>query len=222
MFRRPTLEVAPALIGLRLVRAAANGTPARAGRIVEVEAYIGEDDRASHARFGKTARNAIMFGRAGLAYVYLVYGMYDCLNIVTEPRGRPAAVLVRAVEPLEGAAAMRDAREAWWRTRRAATPEAAATERQRLDATPDTALARGPGLVAAAFGIDRTMTGLDLLDPASPLRLERAPAGAPTATVEATPRVGIAYAGAPWIEIPWRFVDAASPSVSGPRRPATR
>ena len=137
------------------------------GRIVEVEAYIGEDDRASHARFGRTARNAVMYGPPGIAYVYLVYGMYDCLNIVTEPEGRPAALLVRAVEPLEGIEAMRrpgstvggeagrpptDRR----RTRPRRPPGAAARDR----------LASGPGLVAAAFGIDRTMTGLDLLDPA--------------------------------------------------------
>ena len=162
-----------------------------------------------------------MYGPPGVAYVYLVYGMYDCLNIVTEARGRPAAVLVRAVEPIGGASAMRDARAAWRRARRAnATPDAAAAERARLDATPDAALARGPGLVAAAFRIDRGMTGLDLLDPTSPLRLEPAPAGEPAVRVEATPRVGIAYAGAPWTEVPWRFVDPASPAVSGPRRPA--
>jgi DNA-3-methyladenine glycosylase len=192
--------------------------PARVGRIVEVEAYIGEDDRASHARFGRTARNAVMYGPPGVAYVYLVYGMYDCLNIVTEARDRPAAVLVRAVEPIEGAAAMRDARTAGRVARRKAlAPDASDTECARLDATPDIALARGPGLVAAAFGIDRSMTGLDLLDPASPLRIERSPAGAPAAAVEATPRVGIAYAGAPWTEVPWRFIDRASSSVSGPR-----
>ena len=194
------------------------GAPKRVGRIVEVEAYIGEDDRASHARFGKTARNAVMYGPPGAAYVYLVYGMYDCLNIVTEPMGRPAAVLVRAVEPIEGVRSMRDARAAWWGDRRTAgTPQAADAERARLDATPDAALARGPGLVAAAFSIDRTLTGTDVLDPGSTLRLEPAPQDAAVPEVEATPRVGIAYAGAPWTEVPWRFIDAASASVSGSR-----
>ena len=161
----------------------------------------------------------MMFGRPGRAYVYLVYGMYDCLNIVTEAEGRPAAILVRAVEPLEGADAIRDARLAWWRARRKGGDVNARTrEEARLRAAPEAALARGPGLVAAGFAIDRSMTGLDLLDPASPLRVEAAPVGEPRPEVVATPRVGIAYSGSPWTEVPWRFVDPASAAVSGPRR----
>jgi DNA-3-methyladenine glycosylase len=191
------------------------------GRIVEVEAYIGEEDRASHARFGRTPRNAVMYGPAGRAYVYLVYGMYDCLNIVTEAEGRPAAILVRAVVPVEGTAAMRDARAGWWRTRRSiAAADADEREQARLARLPEHALARGPGLVAAAFSIDRTLTGLDLLDSAAPLRLEALPTGSGTVDVVATPRIGIAYAGEPWIDVPWRFVDAGSPAASGPGRSA--
>jgi DNA-3-methyladenine glycosylase len=199
------------------------------GRIVELEAYIGEEDRASHARFGRTARNAVMHGPPGIAYVYLVYGMYDCLNIVTEPEGRPAALLVRAVEPLEGIEAMRSDRLASWRRRRKQPAETAdaeaaeAAEAARLVRLPATRLASGPGLVAAAFGIDRTMTGLDLLDPSSPLRIEAAPPGEPRPPVETTPRVGIDFAGAPWTDVPWRFVIAGHPSVSGsPARPSGR
>jgi DNA-3-methyladenine glycosylase len=159
-----------------------------------------------------------MHGPPGIAYVYLVYGMYDCLNIVTEPAGRPAALLVRAVEPLEGIGAMRSARLASWRRRRKESPtgEAEAAEAARLDALPANRLASGPGLVAAAFGIDRTMTGLDLLDPSSPLRIEAHPPTEPRPAIETTPRIGIRFAGAPWTDVPWRFVVAGHPSVSGP------
>ncbi|HLA16464.1 MAG TPA: DNA-3-methyladenine glycosylase, partial [Candidatus Limnocylindrales bacterium] len=106
---RPTLEAAARLLGARLVGEGRAGD-VRIGRIVEVEAYIGESDRASHARFGRTERNAVMYGPPGIAYVYLVYGMHDCLNVVTEPAGRPAAVLIRSVEPIEGMADMRRSR----------------------------------------------------------------------------------------------------------------
>ena len=177
---------------------------------MEVEAYIGTDDRASHARFGRTARNRPMFGPPGHAYVYLVYGMYDCLNIVAEPVDHPAAVLVRAVEPLEGLALMRDSRDALHATRRKTATRAA------LGGLPDHRLASGPGLVAAAFGIDVTWTGTDLCDAASPLRLEHAPEGETAPVIRATPRIGIAYAGAPWTDHAWRFVIEGHPSASGP------
>jgi DNA-3-methyladenine glycosylase len=175
------------------------------------------EDRASHARFGLTDRSRIMFGPSGMAYVYLVYGMYDCLNIVTEPAGGPAALLVRAVEPLEGAAAMRDARLAWMsRRRRRSDPAAVERERERLALLPDERLASGPGLVAAAFSIDRSHTGLDLCDPASPLRLESAPPGERPLQILTGPRVGVAYAGAEWAARPWRVAIAGSPALSGP------
>jgi DNA-3-methyladenine glycosylase len=206
-----TLTAARAILGARLVRDPSPGdavTQERVGRIVEVEAYIGEDDLASHARFGPTARNEVMFGPPGIAYVYLVYGMHHCLNVVTEPPRRPAALLVRAVEPLEGLAAMRAAR--------AATRTGIGTR-----PPPDTRLAAGPGLVCAAFSIDRSHTGLDLCDPASPLRLEARPAGDLPSIVE-TPRIGIAYAGEPWTSVPWRFLVDGSPSLSGGSRRTTR
>ena len=190
----------------------------RIGRIVELEAYIGEEDAASHARFGRTRRNAAMWGRPGTAYVYLVYGMYDCLTVVTEPAGRPAALLVRAVEPIEGAAAMRAARLAAAARRRGSDATSLGAERARLGRVPVERLARGPGLVAAAFGIDRAVTGLDLLDPRSPVRLESPARGDRPPDPRWTPRIGIGYAGSPWTEHRWRLVDASSTSVSGPSR----
>jgi len=196
-----------------------DGTGRRVGRIVEVEAYIGPDDRASHARFGETARNRVMFGPPGHAYVYLVYGMYDCLNVVTEPAGSPAAVLVRAVEPLDGVESMRvDRIVRAAARRRSLTAEQVAAGSARIERLPRTRLASGPGLVAAAFGLATDWTGMDLCDPFSSLRLESMAAAEPAADIEATPRIGIAYAGEPWTSLPWRFVERGHPSVSGPTR----
>jgi DNA-3-methyladenine glycosylase len=186
-------------------------------RIVEVEAYIGEDDRASHARFGRTDRNAVMYGPPGIAYVYMVYGIHECLNVVTEPEGRPAAVLIRAVEALDArsAAAMRQARwQRWLDRQRDEDPGRAASERDRLAALPDVRLGSGPGLVAAALGITRRDTGADLLDPDADLRIEPGP---PPARIVATPRIGIGYADEPWRSRPWRLIDPTSTAVSGAR-----
>jgi len=185
---------------------------------VEVEAYIGQDDRASHARFGETNRNRVMFGPAGHAYVYLVYGMYDCLNVVTEPQGSPAAVLIRAVEPLEGIELMRLDRMARAASRRRAQPrDRRAAEDARVERLASHRLASGPGLVGAAFGLDPDWTGVDLCDPRSPLRLEATPDES-AQTVLASPRIGIDGAGDPWTKLPWRLSLAGHPSVSGPAR----
>lgn len=164
-----------------------------------------------------------MYGPPGHAYVYLVYGMYDCLNVVTEPAGAPAALLVRAVEPIEGTDAMRVARivRATVR-RRSPTAERAANEADRIAGLPGERLASGPGLVAAAFDLTTAWTGVDLCDPASPLRLEAAPAAEPRPVISATARIGIDYAGEPWTTRPWRLVEHGHPSVSGPRRLAER
>ena len=162
-----------------------------------------------------------MFGPPGRAYVYLVYGMHDCLNVVTEAAGTPAALLIRAVEPLAGVEAMRADRigRATGR-RRSMTAERANAETTRVAALVPARLASGPGLVAAAFGLDTGWTGTDLCDPGSPLRLEAAPGDEPPPAVIATPRIGIDFAGEPWRSQPWRFIERGHPSVSGP--PSTR
>jgi DNA-3-methyladenine glycosylase len=159
-----------------------------------------------------------MFGPPGIAYVYLVYGMHECLNVVTEPDGRPAAVLIRAVEPVEGETAMRAARIAV-ATRQRRAPIDRERVIARLESLPASRLAAGPALVAAAFDITRADTGRDLLEAGSPLRIE---AGTAPTDTEATPRIGVAYADEPWRSNAWRFVDAASPSLSGPRRAQDR
>jgi DNA-3-methyladenine glycosylase len=208
------------LIGALLVRE--TGAEVRVGRIVEVEAYAGEEDRASHARFGRTSRNAVMFGRPGVAYVYLVYGMHNCLNVVTASEGRAAAVLIRAVEPIGSVAGMRRARLANAVERaKSRGSEAATLARQSIEALPAPRLASGPGLVCAAFSIDRADTGVDLCDPTTPLRLETAADDEPLAVATA-PRVGIAYAAEPWRSLEWRFFVPGNPAISAVRPQSDR
>jgi DNA-3-methyladenine glycosylase len=145
-----------------------------------------------------------MFGPPGIAYVYRVYGMYDLLNVVTEPADSPAAVLIRAVEPIAGAEVMRAARIAHGRAG------------ARIVRLPAHRLAGGPGLVTAAFGLDRTDSGTDLCDATSVVRLAGPGGDVPDGDVVATPRIGVNYAAEPWRSVPWRFVIRGHPSASGP------
>jgi DNA-3-methyladenine glycosylase len=165
-----------------------------AGRIVEVEAYRGTGDPASHAHRGVTARNAVMFGPPGHAYVYFTYGMHYCLNLVTEPEGSASAVLLRALEPLEGRARMRRRRAA-----HGAPP-------------PDAALARGPGNLARALGLTRRDSGRDLTR--GTLWVSALPPERAGRRLIATPRIGIRLARARC----WRFVLEGHPSATPPRR----
>lgn len=137
-YHRPTLDVASDLLGKVLVHKSPDGVTT--GMIVEAEAYIGEDDPACHAAAGRTTRNAPLYGPPGHAYVYLNYGLHDMVNAVTEAEGHPAAVLIRALEPLEGLALMRRRRaEAPWR--------------KGKTTVPDHELCRGPGNLTRAMGI---------------------------------------------------------------------
>ena len=159
-----------------------------------------------------------MFGPPGAAYVYLVYGMHDCLNIVTEPAGRAAALLVRAVEPIEGIGLMRASRARRSSERRRSGPASGGARPLAQAPPPPVArLGSGPGLVCAIFDIDRSLTGHDLLLPDAPVHLEPRPFGEPAPDVVAGPRVGIGYAGEPWTSKPWRLSIAGNPSVSRPR-----
>jgi DNA-3-methyladenine glycosylase len=164
------------------------------GRIVEAEAYRGPEDRAAHSFGGRrTARTEVMFGPPGYAYVFLVYGLHWHFNLVTTADGAPHAVLIRAVEPLEGLELM------------AARRGSSASQRD---------LTNGPGKLCSAFAIDGAAYGADLTR--APLFLSEPPRAAARPRVLRAPRIGIDYAG-DWAARPWRFYDAQSRWVS--RRP---
>lgn len=183
-YGRPTVEVARALLGKILVLGPA------AGMIVETEAYLGPDDRAAHASRGLTPRTKVLFGPPGHAYVYFVYGMHECLNLVAEPDGTPGCVLLRALEPLAGVGIMR---------------------RRRPGARSIAELANGPGKLTAAMGITRRLYGADVT--AGPL-LVRGLREEPSFEIAVTPRIGIRHCS----DWPLRFFISGHPCVS--RRPA--
>jgi DNA-3-methyladenine glycosylase len=191
-YARPTLEVARDLIGMVLVHEARSGTCS--GVIVEAEAYIGESDPACHAAPGPTRRNQPLYGPPGIAYVYLNYGIHSLVNAVTEPEGWPAAVLIRALEPLDGVDVMR-------RRRARATP-------RRGSEIPLADLCKGPGNLTRALGITLRHNLLDLT--AGALRIEDRGVHAGR-TVTWSPRIGITVG----VEHHWRCVDAASEARSG-------
>jgi DNA-3-methyladenine glycosylase len=152
------------------------------GRIIETEAYLGLDDPASHASVGRTARNAVLFGPPGHAYIYFIYGMHECLNVSCLPEGEPGGVLFRALQPLTGLDTMA-------RLRRLPAP---ASLQQ---------LTGGPGRLCQALGITRkTLNGADLTSPDSPLRI--LDDGAPVPPIQVTPRIGIRKAA----DRPLRFL----------------
>ena len=143
----------------------------RLGRIVEAEAYIGEDDLACHASHGRTPRTQVMYGPPGRAYVYFIYGMYHCLNVVTEREGHPAAVLIRALEPCEGRDLMR----------------------LRRPGRPDRELTNGPGKLCLALDIDKRLNGVDLTAHDGLFLEVGEPVDEPR--IEASPRIGLKVSG---------------------------
>jgi DNA-3-methyladenine glycosylase len=185
-YARPTLTVARALLGCVLVSDRPDGRTS--GRIVETEGYLGPDDPASHAARLRTGRVTAMWGPPGIAYVYRSYGLHAMLNAVAEPEGATGAVLIRALEPLEGIDLMR----------------------RRRGVEPEHLLCAGPGRLCQALGIVLADHGLDLVE-SDRLRIEPGP---PPPAVSAGGRIGVG-GGA---ELPWRFFATGSRYVSAHRR----
>lgn len=184
-YEQSTVDVAKQLLGKYLVRKHPDGDSI--GRIVETEAYIGPQDLACHAAKGRTKRTEVMFGAAGHAYVYFIYGFYHMLNLVTEAKDYPAAVLIRAVEPLQGVELMK--------------------QRRRSETLRN--LASGPGKLCQAFAIDRSLNGADLCGKILYIEDRREPAP----KFQATARIGVDYAGT-WKDKPFRFLVRGSEFVS--------
>lgn len=194
-FARSSTEVAPELLNKRFTVGPCSG------RIVEVEAYAGESDPASHGCRGITPRTEVMFGPAGFLYVYFTYGMHWCANVVTDQDGECGAVLIRAIEPLAGIDEMR--------TRR--------TSSARRSLIADRDLCNGPAKLCQAFGVDGAFDGTDLLAAGAQVRIEDDGVDSPGAP-GVSGRIGLSVA----TELPWRWFVADSPHVSkgrtGPRR----
>jgi DNA-3-methyladenine glycosylase len=175
-YSRSTLTVAQELLGARLVRIL--GGVRLAGTIIEAEAYVGEEDQGCHAKAGRTMRNAVMYGPPGNAYVYFTYGMHWMLNAVTEKEGFPSAVLIRAIDPVEGA-------------------EVISLRRHGRDTF-------GPAKLTRALGIDGGLNGTSLFDTSSGLWIEAGQAVSATDIIT-SPRVGLYTVPEPWKSMPWRF-----------------
>lgn len=190
--RDDVVQIAKELLGKVLITNWSNEYTS--GRIVETEAYAGEVDRASHAFRGKTPRTAVMFEEGGTAYVYLCYGIHQMFNIVTNKQGRPHAILIRAVEPVEGIPVM---------MRR--------TGKKVLDET----LTRGPGNVGKAFGFHTSQCGLSLQR--NEMYIADDGYQVDEASIIASPRIGVAYAGEDAL-LPYRFYIKGSKYVSSKTR----
>ena len=179
-YNRPTLTVAHELLGARLVRIL-DGVRLE-GIISETEAYIGETDLGCHAKAGRTRRTQVMYGPPGRAYIYFTYGMHWMLNAVTEAEGFPAAVLIRAIETVEGLRVVESRR----------------AKAKRADWT------NGPAKLTLAFGVDSAQNGVDLTTTESNLWIEPG-LPVPDRSVTIGPRVGLYSVPEPWKSMPWRF-----------------
>jgi DNA-3-methyladenine glycosylase len=179
-FDRPATEVAPDLLGKLLVRQV-DGACA-AGRIVETEAYQGEDDQGCHAKAGLTERTRVMYGNPGTAYIYFTYGMHWLLNVVCMPVGFPAAVLIRAIQPIFG--------EEFMQARRPAAAKG---------------WLNGPAKLCQALAVDGQLNGANLCQTSSGLWIADDSVAANQSAVRTTPRIGLNTVPEPWRSLPWRY-----------------
>ena len=180
-YNRPALQVARDLLGTRLVRV--DQGRRIAGIILETEAYRGEQDLGCHCRAGRTPRTQVMYGPPGHAYVYFTYGMHWMLNFVVEEADFPAAILIRAIQPVEG--------ENLIAGRRGSQPRSRWTN--------------GPAKICQALDIDKRFNGADLCAPQAKLFVERGQP-IPDGRVTTGPRVGLNTVPEPWKSVPWRFL----------------
>ena len=180
-YRQPALQVARDLLGMRLVRVEAGQRTS--GVILETEAYRGEEDQGCHCRAGRTPRTQVMYAEPGHAYVYFTYGMHWMLNFVVEPEDFPAAILIRAIQPIEG-------------LERIASRRGKQPPRHWTD---------GPAKICQALDIDGSLNGIDLCAPGAPLFVEEGQP-VPDQSVTTGPRVGLYTVPEPWKSIPWRFL----------------
>jgi DNA-3-methyladenine glycosylase len=226
-FERPSVQVAPDLLGCAISHETAEGVVAVT--LAEVEAYAGEADPASHAYRGRTARNAVMYGPPGHAYVYFTYGMHFCVNLVCQAEGEASAVLLRAGRVIDGVPLAR-ARRYGTVGQRDAESQSGATREPGVAGQPpvrprppgavrrELDLARGPARLCQALGIDRSHDGADVADPGSPLQVFAPLAPVSAASVSRGPRVGVSRAA----DVAWRFWITAEPAVSPYRAHASR
>jgi DNA-3-methyladenine glycosylase len=189
-YDRPALEVARDLLGKTLVRIESGHVIS--GSIVETEAYRGEEDLGCHCRAGRTPRTEVMYGPPGFVYVYFTYGMHWMLNFVVEQEGYPAAILIRAIEPLAGLEIIA--------ARRGEQPQQLWTN--------------GPGKLCQALNIDKRFNGADLCSEQALLYVEDGET-TPESSVTTGPRVGLYNVPEPWKSIPWRFRVSPTQSAQG-------
>jgi len=206
-YTRNTFKLASALLGKYLIRKI--GKKILIGKIVETEAYYGPKDKASHASRGKTERTKIMFDHPGIAYIYQIYGMYFCLNIVTEAKDFPAAILIRAIEPIEGINIMQKNRNCHGEHSRTMTPTSHPSTKLRMTKN----LTNGPSKLCQALKIDKKLNGENLITSKQLYLAANPKERIKPSQIQRAKRIGVDYAGS-YKHKPWRYYLKNSSFVS--------